>query len=318
MDPREEEVIVQSSNGYGLCRPYPLDMAFVSKFVLTKTTDGRKAMFMVASQLVDPIHLATMLDTIDFEKVKFDRFGYIKGEFAAPATRKHGILITGDRNNPSIEVLRAERLVNLDGEMILLNTHEGNEPDWVYNWSFCCTSAGVHLVALTAGGKLLLQVPYGIMDRRYRNITPAGVDFVNDVVTIPHRDGEPDFIIATTNGLIHREDLVAGTSTMDIANLCYDSDSQALWIRTRDGKVYKVWIEGGRLLPPESWSDIPVLFAEAVSHKLLCGPANSKPILTAWARPTEIISAKSADAGPCGTGRIAGSNLLIHARLALA
>ncbi len=296
LEPQEDLVTVLTFSDYGLTRPYPMDAAFVSKFILTKAPDGKKALFIVASNLIGPMHLATMLDLIDFDKIKFDRFGYIKGEFAAPATKKFGILITGDSENPEITVLPNDSLVDTDGQMILLNSHEGNEPDWVYNWSMCFSSEGVHLVALTAGGKLLKQVSCG-NHKRYLNITPPGVEFVNDVVSIPRALNEPDLMIATTNGLIYRGDLVPETSTMHIDNLCYDSESQALWIRTREGKVYRSWFEGGKLLVPEEWSRVNGLFSEVVSHKLLCGPATRNPVLTAWGKPVEIMK------GEQGTGK---------------
>lgn len=305
MADKPEDAIVLAYDESGLQRTYPENATFVSKIVLAREPKGNKVLFMATTGLLDVVHLIDVLRTMEFDKVKFGVMAHTKAEFAAPAVRKYAFLLNfsdDEKKEVKAEALHPSDLVDVHGRKIMFERNGNDEPDWVYNWNFVRTAAGSHIVALTAGGKIY-QLMNGT-NRRYMNITPKGVEFVNDVVTVP-RTGkdDPEFIIATRNGIIYRDRLIAGTAGYDVARLCYDGDQQMLWALTRDNKVYRMWLEGGSFLQPETWSNVPALFEEAVSHKILCGSGVPNPILSAWSKPREIMTKDPVTEADKGTGK---------------
>lgn len=306
LDPNPKEAIVVETGEAGLIRAYPADAGFISKIVLCKGPDGEKMMFLTATQLLDPLHLMEVLRAMDFGRVKFN-LGHAKAEFAAPAVQKFAYIITVSKDNKDIgaEVLQSSNLVASNGDMMVIRRpdHDQVEPDWVFNWSFVQTKTGSHVVALTAGGRLVEQMRSNTT-RRFRDITPAGIKFVNDAVTIPLPNAaNPEFAIAHKGGISWRGKPVLGTGNYDIANLAYDLEKHTLWARSRDNRVFKIWLEGGGFDPAEKWSDMPTLFQEAISHKLIAGPGLWNPIITAWENPREIITKDPATDTDIGTGK---------------
>lgn len=315
MEGKAEDSVVMRYNDPGLTTDYPANASFISKVVLTKGPGGVKIMFMAATGLHDPIHLMDVLRAMDFERIKWTA-GHAKAEFAAPPVQKYGYIIKVHpdvtdsqgkiikRGDTEAVVLAPTNLVDTEGKMIMMNTreHDGVQPDWVYNWSFVSSKTGVHVVALTGNGKLLEQITDRTGNRRYRDITPKGT-FVNDVVTIPKPDGQVEFILATSSGVMHKGNPVIGTGSHHVCNLCYDNEAGHLWIRTKDNKVFRMHPENIRASTPEPWSNVPMVFQEAVSHKLLCGAGVPAPILTAWTRPREIMRKDPVTEEQTGTGR---------------
>lgn len=298
------EAIVRAYDENALHRAYPENATFISKIVLAKGPKDEKLLFLATTGLLDVVHLIEVLRNMDFGKVKFGIMEHTKAEFAAPAVRKYAFLLTfkdDEKNEVKAEALHPTDLVDVHGRKIMFERNGNDEADWVYNWNFVQTQNGIHVVALTAGGKI-----YRLMNpnRRYMNVTPKGIEFVNDVITIP-RPGqeEPEYVIATRNGIIYRDRIIPGTPGYDVARLCYDSDQQILWALTRGNKVYRMWLEGGRFLHPETWSNVPALFEEAVSHKILCGSEVPNPILSAWSRPKEIMTKDPVTEADKGTGK---------------
>lgn len=305
MDPDPKEAIVVESSEPGIVRAYPADAAFISKIVLCQGPKGEKMMFLTTTQLLDPLHLMEVLRVMDFGRVKFN-FGHAKAEFAAPAIQKFAYIITVSRDgaDTGAEVLQSSSLVATNGDMMVIRRpdHDQVEPDWVYNWSFVQTKSGSHIVALTAGGRLVEFLRGN--SRRFKDITPNGIEFVNDAVTIPHaNDPSPMFAIAHKGGITWRGKPVLGTGNYDIANLAYDLEKHTLWARSRDNRVFRISLEGGGTEPVEKWSDMPTLFQEAISHKLIAGPAQWNPIITAWENPKEIITKNPETDAEVGTGK---------------
>lgn len=232
----------------------PAALAYLKKFVFFRNEKGGIDSVIIANKPLNHAIITALTASIDPEKLQLPADGCGRWQAAAPNSRKVVAYITH----------------NVDEEGSILALDDLKLPDVAIDIQFTRLPEGNVMHVLTRNGQVFkadVRPEHVVMNRVPR--MDKVIDNVKALLTVPS-NGKVAAYYGTQNGLMFNEDLIIGTSGMDITGISMDSERRRFFFKTADNRICAVNLKED--FRPDS-HPIPINDTMGTYQWLLAGPS---------------------------------------------